>query len=225
MDNLDDIVLDSDVFQEKRIKKGPLSYVSNKVSDAYSKAKAFTLTELLVVISVSALLMAILFPALQSVKERAKRAVCQSNLRQIGIAQEAYANNNENYLPWSGFRDGQAYQDFALKYLGDGKVFLCPSDRENEINDVNNWKINKDDSVFASYLAQGYFLYLENRLKNTENTPSGIATWWDIKGGYNKLSKGMNHGVGGGNVLYLDCHSEWLKKGKWGRKYNPTLME
>ena len=58
------------------------------------KRHAFTLIELLVVIAIIALLMAILMPALQRVKEQAKSVVCLSNLKQIAEAVYAYAVDN-----------------------------------------------------------------------------------------------------------------------------------
>lgn len=60
---------------------------------------AFSLTELLVVISVIAVLSAMLLPALRTVKEVAKTAKCASSLRQMGMASEAYANDWRGQLP------------------------------------------------------------------------------------------------------------------------------
>ena len=62
-------------------------------------AQAFTLIELLVVIAIIAILAAILFPVFQSVRENARRATCQSNLKQLGTAFILYSNDFDGGLP------------------------------------------------------------------------------------------------------------------------------
>ena len=61
--------------------------------------KAFTLIELLVVIAIIAVLMGILMPARQRVREQAKRRSCASRVRQHALAMIMYADDNNNKLP------------------------------------------------------------------------------------------------------------------------------
>jgi len=64
-----------------------------------SEKRGFTLVELLVVISIIALLLSILMPSLQKAKEGARAVVCGNNVRQLGMAWRLYAVNNDDWFP------------------------------------------------------------------------------------------------------------------------------
>jgi len=80
-----------------------------------TKNKNFTLIELLVVIAIIAILAAMLLPALNAAREKARRSTCQSNLKQQGLALHAYTSDFGGYLPcWAGWIEPPKVCDDAL---------------------------------------------------------------------------------------------------------------
>ena len=68
-----------------------------------SRNSGFTLVELLVVVTLIALLISILLPSLSAVRNRAKRTSCASNLRQIGLGIQSYLHDNNDHLPFASY--------------------------------------------------------------------------------------------------------------------------
>ena len=77
---------------------GPLIIAQRSLSPP-QRLSAFTLTETLVTISIIAILIALLLPALARARDLALQIECASNLRQIGVALEEYSNENRGHYP------------------------------------------------------------------------------------------------------------------------------
>jgi prepilin-type N-terminal cleavage/methylation domain-containing protein/prepilin-type processing-associated H-X9-DG protein len=95
-------------------------------------ARGFTLIEILVVSAVVATLAAILLPAFARVRENARRASCQNNLRQIGLGLSQYLQDYDDTYPNVFFGPGwpgeYRWMDALEPYLKSTQAFVCPSD-------------------------------------------------------------------------------------------------
>jgi prepilin-type N-terminal cleavage/methylation domain-containing protein/prepilin-type processing-associated H-X9-DG protein len=123
------------------------------------KRRGFTLVELLVAVSVIAVLMAILMPVLAAACSQARSAVCRSNIRQLVLANIGYSTENDGffvpaardmwsgpgYHRWHGVRDSldepfEPLRGPLVRYLADGKVKECPE--RVEFVKGQGWAVN-----------------------------------------------------------------------------------
>jgi prepilin-type N-terminal cleavage/methylation domain-containing protein len=102
------------------------------------RKNGFTLIELLVVIAIIAILAAILFPVFAQAREKARQSTCLSNMKQMGLAFNMYAQDYDERFGWQKVSDNcpnygrpdnlePAWNMTILPYIKSRKIFVCPS--------------------------------------------------------------------------------------------------
>jgi len=117
------------------------------------RGRAFTLVELLVVIAIIALLLAILMPALNRVREQAKGVACTSNLRQICLATQVYVLDSDyRFPPFSGNANSYWFHRLA-PYIGDKRYAKDPITGNNGVMKVAfcPTALKVDESLMVKY--------------------------------------------------------------------------
>ena len=171
--------------------------------------KRFTLIELLVVIAIIAILAAILLPALQSARERANRASCQSNWRQVWMAWSLYRDSNRHpiVIGWDFYESSPVVQlgryfnsnspnASTPDLLGVRKYFLCPSAPSADLAEETGRVTGGRDAYIRSNLGFNYYSTSFKNYSPTLNNhtaafltgrciPTSTMLFCDAKGGGN----------------------------------------
>lgn len=200
--------------------------------------KGFTLIELLVVIAIIALLAAILFPVFARARENARRASCQSNLKQISLGVLQYVQDYDERFPLAFYnaRAGSQYgwSYFIQPYAKSIQVLQCPSEPMKQTEDPNSYNYN--DYALNRCLSSHLHGMNSARLENSANTllvfegyynhttaqVAGAAIpygdYWgavyasDAATGVRKdLYTGLLRHLEGSNFSFTDGHVKWLK--------------
>jgi prepilin-type processing-associated H-X9-DG protein/prepilin-type N-terminal cleavage/methylation domain-containing protein len=161
-------------------------------------SKAFTILELLVVVSIIALLIAILMPALGQAQQTSKRAMCQTRIKGLGTALHTFLAANDNTVPWNGiimpkpgsFGHGEPNQDkwdlpngALWDYVNKNpKAYMCPEDnrvrngfgnqpplqRDPKAKWVNDDGTQVTGAISVGPGPNGYWSYSVNSVLNSE---------------------------------------------------------
>jgi prepilin-type N-terminal cleavage/methylation domain-containing protein/prepilin-type processing-associated H-X9-DG protein len=91
--------------------------------------RAFTLIEVLVVITIIGILIGILLPAIQAAREASRRSTCSTNLHQLGMAVLTFVQVHHGQFPGDSSSGANSWVNTVAKYMeGSGRIRLCPTD-------------------------------------------------------------------------------------------------
>jgi len=187
------------------------------------KKRGFTLIELLVVIAIIAILAALLLPVLARAKEQARRGVCLTNLKQLGLVLHIYAQDWNQYFPVLEEREtesaasktnrslalltGQTDPDSggfeSTRYVTDYRLFICPSCKEAPLP---TGVINTSTCSYA----YAYGLNLQSHPDTAIMADRKRYTAWDAASQNLRMGEGQDsHCWFGVNALYVDGHAKW----------------
>lgn len=141
----------------------------------------FSLIELLVVVSILGILAAMLMPMLGKMREQAKRTVCSSGLRQVGMACFSYAGEWEGAFPkqnpnpnfWSRPLWGQGLYGVITYLDGNGKTLFCAGSlsARNSIYTFSKEQILAGDWANVWHFGYNYYAGCVNTLGNWSDQP------------------------------------------------------
>src|SRR5688572_28506855 len=143
------------------------------------RRRGFTLIELLVVIAIIAILIGLLLPAVQKVREAAARAKCQNNLKQIGLAVHGYESANNYFPPAGSYVKGAASVSYSTPAV------ILPYVEQESLQRLMNFALPYTDPVNIPSTKVRVPIYLcPSEVKDKERV-DGAVTHYPLNYGAN----------------------------------------
>jgi prepilin-type N-terminal cleavage/methylation domain-containing protein/prepilin-type processing-associated H-X9-DG protein len=195
--------------------------------------RGFTLIELLVVIAIIAILASILFPVFARAREKARQTSCLSNVKQLTLGANMYAQDYDELLPRGAhdFSDDSnwgagdmSWRTMVLPYVKNVQIFQCPSKRMSSMY---------DGSLLDGGLNAGYGINYAHYTSGTNPSGKSLGEADDASAvilllestgpvyvsdgdpslhpGWVRTDEAATRHNGGENCGFIDGHAKWLK--------------
>ena len=195
------------VFQAKR-RSNP--DIEDLPSTPASKARLIQWT---FAVAVIVLLVGMCAPALSAAREKARRASCMCNLKQIGLSMRLYSGDHGEWFPCdTGWTVIGTYALLTNNYQTSLKTWLCPSDGCGSSGCGLNWGGGKDQNPFiTTNFGYAYGAFGLNEQTQPDTPLACDRSSGDIRRVKPYVGNTRTHKEDGGNILYADGHVAWTK--------------